>query len=144
MTNNSQERVLEYGNTRLKKNGYTVSGHFFDLFTWKFIKGSPASAITDPSSIVLSESAAKAYFGNEDAINKVMKIDNNKSVRVSAVVADAPGNSTFAFDFVQPFNYSDTLLKAQMNQWYNSSWNVFIQAAPGASQASIEKIINDV
>jgi ABC-type antimicrobial peptide transport system permease subunit len=140
----SQERVLEYGNTRLKKNGYTVSGHFFDLFTWKFIKGNPASAIADPSSIVLSESAAKAYFGNEDAINKVMKIDNNKSVRVSAVVADAPGNSTFSFDFVQPFNYSDTLLKAQMNEWYNSSWNVFIQASPGASQASVEKIINDL
>ena len=144
MTNNSQERVLEYGNTRLKKQGYTVSGHFFDLFTWKFIKGNPASAITDPSSIVLTESAAKAYFGNDDAINKVMKIDNNKSVKVSAIVADPPGNSTFSFDFIQPFNYSDTVLKAQMNEWYNSSWNVFIQASPGASQASIEKIINDL
>jgi putative ABC transport system permease protein len=139
-----QDRVLEYGTTRLKKTGYTVSGHFFDLFTWKFLKGSAASAIADPSSIVLSESTAKAYFGNEDAINKVMKVDNNQSVRVSAVVADAPGNSTLSFDFVQPFNYSDTLLKAQMNEWNNSSWNVFIQTAPGASQASVEKVINDV
>jgi ABC-type antimicrobial peptide transport system permease subunit len=143
-TTHSQERVLEYGNTRLKKNGYTVSGQFFDLFTWKFIRGNPASAIADPSSLVLSESAAKAYFGNEDPINKVMRIDNNQSVKVSAVVADAPGNSTLSFDFIQPFNYSDTLLKVQMNEWYNSSWNTFIQAAPGASQASIEKIINDV
>ncbi|HXO77429.1 MAG TPA: ABC transporter permease, partial [Puia sp.] len=143
-TTHSQERVLEYGNTRLKKNGYTVSGHFFDLFTWKFIKGNPASAIADPSSLVLSESTAKAYFGNEDPINKMMRIDNNQSVKVSAVVADAPGNSTLSFDFIQPFNYSDTLVKAQMNEWYNSSYNVFVQAAPGASQASIEKIVNEV
>jgi ABC-type antimicrobial peptide transport system permease subunit len=143
-TTHSQDRVLEYGNTRLKKQGYTVSGHFFDLFTWKFIKGSPASAITDPSSIVLSESAAKTYFGNEDPINKVMKIDNNESVKVSAVVADAPGNSTFSFDFIQPYNYSDTLIKAQMNQWYNSSWSVYVQLSPGATRAPVEKIINEV
>jgi len=143
-TTHRQDRVLEYGNTRLKKQGYTVSGHFFDLFTWKFIKGNPASAITDPSSIVLSESAAKTYFGNEDPINKQMKIDNDQPVKVSAVVADAPGNSSFSFDFIRPYNYSDTLIRAQMNSWYNSSWDVYVQLSPGASQASVEKIINDV
>ncbi|HEY4286315.1 MAG TPA: FtsX-like permease family protein [Puia sp.] len=143
-TTHQQERVLEYGNTRLKKKGYTVSGHFFDLFTWKFIKGNPATAIADPSSIVLSASAAKTYFGNEEAVNKIMKIDNNQSVKVSAVVADAPGNSSLSFDFIQPFNYSDTLVKAQMNEWYNSSWDVYVQTAPGASKASVEKIINDL
>src|ERR1700709_1769359 len=94
----NQEHILQYGNTKLKKSGYTVSGHFFELFTWKFIKGSPASAITDPTSIVLSESAAKTFFGNEEALNKEMKVDNNEPVKVSAVVADPPGNSTFTFD----------------------------------------------
>ena len=143
-TSHRQDRVLEYGNTRLKKQGYTVSGHFFDLFTWKFIKGNPAGAITDPSSIVLSESAARTYFGNEDPINKLMKIDNNESVKVSAVVADAPDNSSFSFDFIQPYNYSDSSIKAQMNQWYNSSWDTYVQLSPGASQASVEKIINEV
>ncbi len=140
----NQEHILEYGNSKLKKQGYTVSGHFFDLFTWKFIKGSPSSAIADPSSIVLSESAAKTFFGNDDPINKMMKVDNNEPVKVSAIVADPPDNSTFTFDFIRPFNYSDTLLKAQMNEWANSSWNVFIKTTPGANLSEVTKTVNDL
>jgi ABC-type antimicrobial peptide transport system permease subunit len=140
----SEEHVLEYGNTKLKKNGYTVSSAFFDIFTWKFVRGNAASAITDPSSIVLSASAAKAFFGNDEAINKMLKLDNDQSVKVSAVVADAPGNSSFTFDFIRPFNYLDSGTKAQMNEWGNSSWNVFIQTTPGANLAVITKTINDI
>ena len=65
MTDN-QDHVIMYGEAKLKKNGYTVSEHFFDIFTCDFIQGSPATAITDPSSIVLTKSAAKTFFGNEN------------------------------------------------------------------------------
>jgi len=139
-----QQRLLAFGENRVKKTGYTVSGHFFELFTWKFLKGNPSGAITDPSSIVLTASAAKAYFGSEEAVGKTMKIDDNELVKVSAVVADAPDNSTFKFDFIQPFNYSDSNMKKQMNEWYNSSWNVFVQLAPGANAAAAQKVVDDL
>src|SRR5882757_8823881 len=115
------DHIFTYGDTRLKKNGYTVSEHFFDVFTWKFLRGNAATAIADPSNIVLTASAAKAFFGKEDPINKVLKIDNDKNLKVSAVVADPPDNSTFQFDFVQLFDYSDPGLKQAMNEWRNSS-----------------------
>ena len=137
-----EDHIFQYGDARLKKNGYTVSEHFFDVFTWKFIRGSAATAITGPSSIVLTQSAAKALFGEEDPINKTLKVDNDQNFKVTAIVADAPDNSTFKFDFIRLFDYSN--MQRQITEWRNSSWNVFVQVTPGSSQALLEKEANDV
>ncbi|MBS1662414.1 MAG: ABC transporter permease [Bacteroidetes bacterium] len=138
-----EEHVFEIGNARIKKNGYSVSGRFFDIFTWKFLAGSPSNAITDPTSVVLTESSAKAFFGKEDPINKVVKIDD-APFKVSAVLADPPDNSTFTFDYIRPFNYTDSFGQQQMREWNNSSWNVFIKTSPGANLAAVTKTINDL
>src|SRR5258708_22876863 len=62
------------------------------------------NALNDLSSILLSESTAKAYFGNADPIDKVMKIDNNLAVKVTGVYEDLPNNSSFAaVNFVAPW-----------------------------------------
>ena len=135
---------IAYKDDILKKTGLTVSDHFFDLFTATFVEGNPATAINDPSSIVLTESTAKALFANEDAINKVIKIDNQNDVKVSAVVKDMPSNSTIQFDYVKPFNYSEPYIKQSMNEWVNSSWLVYLQVAPGANITWIDKKINEI
>ncbi len=144
VTTHQESHVLTYGDVTLKKDGYTVSDHYFSMFTWQFLKGNAATALPDAYSVVLSQSAAKALFGNADPINKVIKIDNNYNAKVTAVVADAPGNSTFRFDFINRFNYDGEYEKRAMNNWQNSSWDVYIQAANGANIAAIEKKINEI
>ena len=144
VTTYPQPHILTYGDTKLKKQGYTVSERFFEMFTWKFIKGSAATAIPDAYSIVLTQSAAKAMFGNADPINKVVRIDNNYDSKVTAVIADPPGNSTFQFDFINRFNYSGDVEKRAMTEWQNSSWNVFVQTVPGANMKVLEKTINNI
>lgn len=139
-----QPFILSRNNDKIKKTGYVVSEHFFNIFTWKFIKGNPATALADPSSIVLSATAAKTMFGNEDPINKTLRVDNQYDMKVTAIVEDAPGNSTLQFDLIMPFNYSDEGIKNSMTQWVNSSWDVFIQTVPNANIAAVEKTINEV
>ncbi len=136
--------IIAYGDEKLKKEGYTVSEHFFDMFSWNFIAGNPSAAISDPSSIVLSASAAKALFGKADPLNKVVKIDNDHNAKVTAIVEDVPGNSTLQFDYIMPFNYSDEGIKRSMTEWRSSSWLVFVQSVPGANLALLEKKINDI
>jgi putative ABC transport system permease protein len=138
----AQDHTLQVGDTKLKKSGYTVSEHFFDVFTWTFLQGVPAKAIADPGAIVLTASTAKALFGNEDPMGKLLKMDNDVSKKVSAVVADPPGNSTLNFDFVRLFDYSN--MQREMAEWRNSSWNVFVQTVPGSSPALLEKAANEV
>lgn len=143
VTTHPQSHILTYGEAKLKKQGFTVGDHFFELFSWKFIKGNAASPLPDAYSIVLTQSAAKALFGNDDPINKVIKIDNDYNAKVTAVVADVPGNSTFQFDFINAFNYSNDNLKRAMNDWQNSSWDVFIQVNPGTNMKQLDKRITE-
>ncbi|HEY6901328.1 MAG TPA: ABC transporter permease, partial [Puia sp.] len=138
-----EQHLFEVGNTRVNKNGYSVSSRFFDIFTWKFLEGNPSSAIADPGSVVLTRSSATAFFGKEDPINKTLRIDN-EPFKVSAVLADPPPNSSFTFDYIRSFNYTDSSSKLQMQEWDNSSWNVFIQTTPGANLSAVTKTINDL
>ena len=144
VTTGAESHILTYGDNKLKKQGYTVSEHFFDVFSWKFIKGNAQTAIPDAYSIVLTESAAKTLFGNKDPINKVVRVDNDYDVKVTAIVEDVPGNSTFQFDFINTFNYSNQYLKRAFTNWQNSSWHVFVRTVPGANIKLVEKRINEI
>lgn len=139
-----QPSVLTYGETKLKKYGYNVSEHFFDMFSWNFIKGNAASALPDAYSVVLTQSAAKAFFGNEDPINKVLKIDNNYDAKVTAIVADVPGNSTLQFDYIIAFNYAGDYEKRALTNWQNSSWDVYVQTIGGTDMQQVDKKINEI
>src|SRR5258705_7261393 len=88
------DHVLALDDKKLKKTGGFFEGGAPELFSLEMIRGS--KGLNDPSSLLISESAAKAYFGNEDPINKMMKIDNQLNAKVSGVYKDFPHNSTFA------------------------------------------------
>jgi putative ABC transport system permease protein len=144
VTTYRQQNLLAYNNNKIKKHGYVVSGHFFKVFSSEFVKGNASTALKDPNSIVLTEDAAKAFFGNADPINKTLTINNNKIVKVTAIVKPAPGNSTLQFDWITPFNFNDPDTKKAMNEWINSSWNVFLQTVPNADTAALNKTITKV
>jgi putative ABC transport system permease protein len=144
VTTHQQSHVLTYGDNRFKKQGYTVSKHFFDVFSWEFIKGNAATALPDAYAIVLTESTAKALFGKDDPINKVVRVDNDYDAKVTGVVKDVPGNSTLQFDYIGAFNYSNDFIKNAMTNWTNSSWTVFINLREGADLSAVEKKINDI
>lgn len=141
VTTHRQQRILEAGEQKLKKFGYTVSEHFFDVFTWKAVKGQPEKVLSDPSSIILTQSAAISLFGNKDPIGQVVRIDNDRNATVRAIVEDAPNNSSFNFDYIQPFNYSDPGVREAMSNWTNSSWNVFLEMQDNANMNLMDKNI---
>ncbi|WP_373493415.1 ABC transporter permease [Aquiflexum sp.] len=94
------------------ENSYQEEGVFFmdstafDVFSWKVVKGDPKNALTAPYSMVMTESTAKRYFGNEDPIGKTMKgsdspgRSNAGDYTVTAVIEDVPANSHFKFNIL--------------------------------------------
>ncbi|TAG19592.1 MAG: ABC transporter permease [Cytophagia bacterium] len=140
-----QDRVMIYKDTKIKKNGHRVSNHFFDMFSWKALNGNPKSIFQDPNSIVLSQSTAEAIFGKTDPINQIIRLPgDNINVKVVAVVEDVPQNSTIEFDYILPFNYADEDTKRAMTNWYNSSWQVFVQTNNNANISQLENQINQI
>jgi len=144
MSTYPQQQMFVYGNKRLNKQLVTVSGRYFDMFTCKFIKGNAATATAEPNSIVITQSAAKAFFGSADPINKVLKADT-QLLKVTAVIADMPGNSTRQFDCLTAFDYtSDPQVKNAMKEWNNSSYMVYLQPAPNTNLSKLGKAITDL
>ncbi|HEY4337118.1 MAG TPA: ABC transporter permease, partial [Puia sp.] len=79
----------------------------FNVFTFTFLEGAPASALSTPSAIVLSRTMEKRYFGNTPALGKTL-ICNDKPWRVTGVFADRPPNSDIPIDALLSKDYTQT------------------------------------
>jgi putative ABC transport system permease protein len=81
------------------ENGfYYADSTVFDIFTHEFLLGSPKNALTEVNSVVLTESLAKKYFGNENPLGKTLQTGLGHSVSVSAVIRDLPNNSHMRYE----------------------------------------------
>ena len=122
--------ILAVGDKKISQEGMWVESTFPVMFSLNMLSGK-LSALNDPSSILLSESVAKALFGNEDPMNKLVRLDNKESVKVGGVYQDLPKNTTLnAVKLLLPWDKyltSEPWLKNAMTQWGNHSFQVFVQ-----------------
>ena len=82
-------------------NGFYVSRSFFDVFSFKLIKGNPQTALSDPNSIVLTESSSKKLFGDRDPIGQLVNVESDqdtKTGKITGVVENPPINSHIRFE----------------------------------------------
>jgi putative ABC transport system permease protein len=97
--------LLTYKDKMYQEEGiFFMDSTAFDVFTWKMLSGDPKTALAAPYSIVLTESTARKYFGDEDALGKTIKgseaagRSNPGDYTVTGVIADPPSNSHFRFN----------------------------------------------
>jgi len=112
----------------------------FEMFTFPLIKGNPATALSDPNSIVLTEEMAEKYFGDENPIGKTIQADNEYDFLVSGVLKKIPDNSHLQFDFIIPFIFGREL-NYTVDRWGNSQFRTYVQIQKGIPvQEVIQKI----
>jgi ABC-type antimicrobial peptide transport system permease subunit len=103
------------------------------------------AALSDPHSILLSASTAKAIFGNADPLGKNMRIGNQLNVKVTGVYEDLPYNSQFQhMGFVAPWDLYVTTapwILASANKWDNNSFQLFVQLADHAAIGAVNQMI---
>ena len=109
VTENWGVSVFEYKDKRMtESHNCLVDPSFFSLFTYPLIKGSSQHPFTDAHSIVLSETTAKTFFGDEDPMGKVLKGDDKKIYQVTGVMKDMPENSSIQFNILFNFQILET------------------------------------
>ncbi|MBX2916090.1 MAG: ABC transporter permease [Cyclobacteriaceae bacterium] len=138
-------QLLTVGETKLNQEGQFVTPEFLEMFAFPFVKGSPAS-LTDAASIVLTESLAKTLFGDADAMNKTVLLDNTYSLRVTGILKDLPQNSSFQFKFLAPWAIlaQQDWIKRNQDMWDDQSFQVFAELQPGVSMAEVNASIKNV
>jgi putative ABC transport system permease protein len=121
--------MVAYGDTRFFEDGFiNADSTFFRLFNYKLKYGDARSALKEPGSIILSESKAIKFFGTENALDKMLTLDNERSLRVTGVLEELPSQSHLDFNFVMPM---DSLRPVQMVYSY-------FRIAPGTNIAALE------
>lgn len=91
------------GKTSIERELVYATPNFLEEFDYPLLAGDKHTALTQPNSIVLTAALAKKYYGNSDPIGKIIKLDDGKSLQVTAVISNVPANSSLHFDFVLPF-----------------------------------------
>jgi putative ABC transport system permease protein len=121
---------------------YFADSTFFDVFSFQLLQGNPDKALTEPSSVILSQSMAKKYFGNEDPMGKVLNVNGTKEYNVTGIIEDAPDNSTIQYDFIGSFA---SLRQAQeVDSWWSANYQTFVVVNSKADVKTIETKTNEL
>ncbi|MBK7133019.1 MAG: ABC transporter permease [Bacteroidales bacterium] len=115
----------------------------FQMFTMPFIKGDPATALSSPNSIVLSEKLANKYFGETDPVGKSLNFENKFQFMVTGVMKDLPRNSIFNFEGVLPYSFLRQI-GGISDSWGNNSIFTYVQLANGSVIDSVNKKLTDI
>ncbi|MCZ4223410.1 ABC transporter permease [Pedobacter rhodius] len=96
-------KLISIGDKRINSRVNFADPSFIKIFDYKFIKGNPEEALKNVNSVILTESFAKKLFGNEDPINKTLKLDNKDVLKVEAVIEDIHANNSIIFECLMPW-----------------------------------------
>lgn len=142
-----QSHDLLVGNKKFILSGGAVVPDFLKIFQYPLVKGNANNVFTDTYSIVINESTATALFGNDDPINKTIRIDNQYNVKVTGIMKDIPANATLQFSYLLPFSYkvlTEDWMKNARTQWNNNSFQIFVKLQPGVTNAQVASRIKNL
>lgn len=137
---------ISYNNKEINKSIALVSNDFFSMFSFPVTAGNAAAPLASPGDVVINTSTATALFGKENAIGKVVKVKTDgkwKDLVVTAVLADAPQNSSVQYQVLARIEIKEDYA-AMKDNWNNQHHQVYVQLAPNASVAMVEKDLRQV
>ncbi len=132
--------LISYGKkTFLEPVVHFADPQTFEIFTFHFIRGDSKTALQDPYSIVLSESMAQKYFGDEDPMGKILNYREAYDFKVTGVFKAMPKNSHFTADFLIPFESLGKVFGWKMDIWGDNSFYTYFLLREGADPGELEE-----
>lgn len=116
---NASNFQINYEGKRFEERIFYAGKEFFNMFDFPLVKGDPATALSKPNSIVISEAMEEKYFKGEDALGKTMTFSDTLLFEVTGVMRDIPQQSHMQFNILFSFATYETL-----NTWfsYGDGW----------------------
>ncbi|MGM9506665.1 ABC transporter permease [Larkinella sp. GY13] len=137
-----QNILLTVGNTFGKEKGRFASGDFLTIFSFPLIQGDARTALARPDGIVISEKLAQKYFPHQDALGKVIRVDNTDDMMVTGVMAEVPENSSLKFDYLISWERF-VKYNAWVKEWGNNGPRAFVLLSAKADPDKVSAKIKD-
>jgi putative ABC transport system permease protein len=131
-------KLIKKGNEFIRENNVShADSTLFDVFTLPIIAGNSKTALNDPNTVVISESAAKKYFATTDVVGKSIETNDNGSTlyKITAVMKDIPHNSHFDFDMI----FSMDNVQYQWGNFLSHNHQTYLLLKPGTDYKEFEK-----
>ncbi len=130
-----RETVVRVGETEyLEPHYYFVDTNFFELFSYHFLKGNPEKVLRSPDEVVISETLAKKYFGEESPLGQTLEIGKEKKpFRVSGVV-EKMGRTHLTADIWMPMEKEEI----DKGHWTNIYYYNYVRMREGSGRAELE------
>ena len=145
VTAQDREQVVNYFDRRFAEEHYCYTEPaFFEIFNFPIVKGEKAGQLVRPNTVVLTESAASHYFGEEDPIGKILTFSTSSSQQnfeVTGIIADMPIRSHLRYDFLLSYN---TIPKERQDIWYIHGVYTYVRLMPGKTPGEIEQAFRDI
>jgi putative ABC transport system permease protein len=137
----SNQLMWEDPDTKYLENGIMLADStFFDMFSIRLLEGDPSTCLSEPHTIVLSESKAAQYFPEGNAIGNSIAMNNESNLfKVTGIVEDAPRNSHFYYDFIASYSSDE---RGKSTFWLSNWMMNYIQVRPGTDQQLLNEKIN--
>jgi putative ABC transport system permease protein len=142
----TDKHVLNVGDKNISYQGNFMGAEAPEMFTLRMLAGT-RSGLKDRSSILISQSVAKALFGDADPMNKVIRLDNKDGFKVSGVYEDLPHNTTLHdVAFIGPWEYyiHSPGNERSLTDWGDNSLFMYAQIADHADMVKISAKIKDI
>jgi len=116
-----------------------VDSTFFQVFDYEVSQGDKSTALQHPNSVLLTQSAAQRYFGNDDPLGKMIKLEGRQELIVTGVMPNPPANAHFQFDFLISFSTLRNFFNGQYpeNWYWNPCWT-YLLVKKGVQPTEIE------
>lgn len=140
VTAQDREQVVNYDDRKFTEERYCYTEPaFFEIFNFPIIKGEKSGQLVRPNTIVLTQSAASRYFGEEEPLGKILTFStasSQQNFEVTGIIADMPVRSHIHYDFLLSFN---TIPKEQQDIWYIHGVYTYVRLLPGVTPKEIEQ-----
>ena len=134
--NQGNSFLFSFADKKIIMSGITVDTGFLQVFSFPMLKGNSSTALDGTYSIVLTEKTAKSLFGNEDAMGKIIKLDDKDNFTVTGILKDLPDNTKFHFEYLLPWS-SLKYGEGKDLGWNDNSTPTYVMLKSGASYASV-------
>jgi len=136
----NQQEIIRFNET----NFYLVDSTVFHVFTFPLVKGDPETALSRPNTMVVTQSTARRYFGDDDPIGKTLRIDEGLNFEITGLMKDLPSQSHLNIDLLGSMATFRQLLGGRLPQtWiWNPCWT-YIKLQKNVNSASLQERLPD-
>jgi len=136
--------IISFGDKIFREEGlYFADSSFFNLFSYKLLKGDASTALAEPHRMVITQSIAKKYFGDADPVGKYLNYSNaweSDDFLVTGVIPNVPENTHLKFDILVSFKTLSQYTDGQsQSSWGWNAFPTYLKLSPGSNPADFER-----